>query len=64
MTTSATSSEGEVLTDAREIKDVLGHGLDLILDAGVTQNEPSTVVSLLEDQLEVLRQGKGLLDAR
>ncbi|MBM7116184.1 L-threonylcarbamoyladenylate synthase [Archangium primigenium] len=62
VTTSATDAEGEPLTDARSIKDALGHGLDLILDAGVTLLEASTVVSLIGDQLEVLRQGKGELD--
>jgi tRNA threonylcarbamoyl adenosine modification protein (Sua5/YciO/YrdC/YwlC family) len=62
VTTSATDAEGEPLIDARDIKDALGHGLDLILDGGVRLMEPSTVVSLLDDQLEVLRQGKGELD--
>lgn len=62
VTTSATDREGNVLLSARDIKDELGHALDLILDAGVMQNEPSTVVSLLQDQLEVLREGKGKLD--
>jgi tRNA A37 threonylcarbamoyladenosine synthetase subunit TsaC/SUA5/YrdC len=36
--------------------------LDLILDGGVRLMEPSTVVSLIDDQIEVLRQGKGQLD--
>ena len=62
ITTSATDDEGEPLIDAKDIKDALGHGLDLILDGGVRLMEPSTVVSLLDDQLEVLRQGKGQLD--
>lgn len=62
VTTSATDAEGEPLIDARDIKDALGHGLELILDGGVRLMEPSTVVSLIDDQLEVLRQGKGQLD--
>ena len=62
ITTSATDEEGEPLIDAKDIKDALGHGLDLILDGGVRLMEPSTVVSLLDDQIEVLRQGKGQLD--
>ncbi|WIG97398.1 L-threonylcarbamoyladenylate synthase [Myxococcus sp. SDU36] len=62
VTTSATNTEGEPLTDARDIKDALGHGLDLILDGGVTLNEPSTVISLIGDSLEILRQGKGRLE--
>lgn len=62
VTTSVSNAEGEPLTDARDIKDALGHGLDLILDGGVTLNEPSTVVSLIGDTLEILRQGKGRLE--
>jgi len=61
VTTSATDLEGEVLTDAKAIKDALGHRLDLILDGGVQPNEPSTIVSLIGDQIEVLRQGKGII---
>ncbi|ABF86783.1 Sua5/YciO/YrdC/YwlC family protein [Myxococcus xanthus DK 1622] len=62
VTTSATNTEGEPLTDAKDIKADLGHGLDLILDGGVTLNEPSTVISLIGDSLEILRQGKGRLE--
>jgi tRNA threonylcarbamoyl adenosine modification protein (Sua5/YciO/YrdC/YwlC family) len=62
VTTSATDLEGEPLTDARDIKEALGHGLDLILDGGVRLMEPSTVVSLIGDAIEVLREGKGKLD--
>lgn len=62
VTTSATNTEGVPLTDAKDIKTELGHGLDLILDGGVTLNEPSTVISLIGDTLEILRQGKGRLE--
>lgn len=62
ITTSATDPEGNVLVDAKDIKAMLGHGLDLILDAGVLLNEPSTVVSLVSDVVEVLREGKGNID--
>ncbi|WP_141594597.1 L-threonylcarbamoyladenylate synthase [Myxococcus sp. AB056] len=62
VTTSATNTAGEPLTDAKDIKEALGHGLDLILDGGVTLNEPSTVISLIGDSLEILRQGKGRLE--
>jgi tRNA threonylcarbamoyl adenosine modification protein (Sua5/YciO/YrdC/YwlC family) len=61
VTTSATDMEGAVLTDAKAIKDELGARLDLILDGGVQPSEPSTVVSLIGDEIEVLRQGKGIL---
>jgi tRNA threonylcarbamoyl adenosine modification protein (Sua5/YciO/YrdC/YwlC family) len=63
VTTSATAPDGRVLIDAKDIKDELGARLDLILDGGVQPNEPSTVVSLIGDQIEVLRQGKGIIVA-
>jgi tRNA threonylcarbamoyl adenosine modification protein (Sua5/YciO/YrdC/YwlC family) len=62
VTTSATNRDGEPLIDPKEIKEQLGHGLDLILDGGVTVAEPSTVLSLIGDELEVLREGKGKLE--
>jgi tRNA threonylcarbamoyl adenosine modification protein (Sua5/YciO/YrdC/YwlC family) len=65
VTTSATHDEseplleGEPLVDARDIKASVGNRLELILDAGAQTLAASTVVSLIDDQLEVLRQGKG-----
>jgi tRNA threonylcarbamoyl adenosine modification protein (Sua5/YciO/YrdC/YwlC family) len=63
ITTSATNSEGEPLIDAKDIRDELGHGVELILDGGVRLMEPSTVVSLIGDTVEILRQGKGRLES-
>lgn len=63
VTTSATDQEGTVLIDAKDIKEHLGTRLDLILDGGVQPNEPSTVVSLIDDEIEVMRQGKGIIVA-
>lgn len=61
VTTSANAPDGQPLVDARDIKEVLGHGLDLILDGGIHPSEPSTVVQVHPDRLEILRQGKGVL---
>jgi len=61
-TTSAAVAGEEPLAVASEIRDRLGHGLDLILDGGKTLNEPSTVIDLTGDRPVVLRQGKGLLE--
>ncbi len=61
VTTSALDAEGQPLIDARAIKDELGARLDLVLDGGVQHSEPSTVVSLIGDQIDVLRQGKGII---
>jgi tRNA threonylcarbamoyl adenosine modification protein (Sua5/YciO/YrdC/YwlC family) len=59
ISTSAATPSGEVLIDAKDIKEQLGHGLDLILDGGYQANEPSTVIDLTGPQPVVVRQGKG-----
>jgi tRNA threonylcarbamoyl adenosine modification protein (Sua5/YciO/YrdC/YwlC family) len=59
VSTSAATPEGEVLIDARDIKEQLGHGLELILDGGYRPNEPSTVIDLSGPEPTVLRMGKG-----
>ena len=58
---SATDSTGAALVDPRDIQQQLGHALELILDGGIQASEPSTVVSLIDDDIEVLRQGQGVL---
>jgi tRNA threonylcarbamoyl adenosine modification protein (Sua5/YciO/YrdC/YwlC family) len=52
----------EILIDPDVVRDRMGSHLDLVLDGGLLTNEPSTVVSLLEDEIEVLREGKGPVD--
>jgi len=53
--------EGESLTDAGAVRDVYGHALAQVLDAGPLPGEPSTVLSLIGDTLEVLRPGAGVV---
>jgi tRNA threonylcarbamoyl adenosine modification protein (Sua5/YciO/YrdC/YwlC family) len=59
VSTSAATPDGEVLIDARDIKERLGHGLELILDGGYKPNEASSVIDLSGPEPVVLRQGKG-----
>lgn len=61
VTTTATGVDGEPLADPRDIKELYGHALALVLDAGLQVGQPSTVVSLLGDEIEILRQGEGML---
>ncbi len=62
VSTSAAGADGEPLIDPQEILETFGHGLDLIVDAGCQLHEPSTVLSLVGDEVHVLRQGKGEID--
>lgn len=47
------------LTDPEMIRDRLGKQLDLIIDGGACEVEPTTVVSMLDDVIEVTRVGLG-----
>ena len=58
VTTSAQRGE-EALVGADDIQEVFGHGLGLILDGGPQPLEPSTILSLVGDRAQLLRQGKG-----
>lgn len=58
-TTSAQAPEGSVCIDAHEVQEQLGHGLELILDAGTTLDEASTLLDLTGPVPVVLREGKG-----
>ncbi|QCQ23504.1 L-threonylcarbamoyladenylate synthase [Desulfoglaeba alkanexedens] len=60
ISTSATDPEnGRILETPQEIKDKLGHALDLIVDGGIVSGTPSSVISLIDDAPEILRQGAG-----
>ncbi len=61
----AERGEGEpfarTLSDAVEVRDAYGYALAQVLDAGQVAGQPSTVLSLVGDSLEVLRQGAGVV---
>ena len=59
VTTSANISGEDSLSDPLEIERVLGKQLDMVVDGGVLRGEPSSVISLVGDQVEVLREGGG-----
>lgn len=59
VTTSANISGQAALHDPYEIDAVMGHMLDLVIDGGRRLGDPSTIISLIDDQVEVLRQGSG-----
>ena len=55
----STSIQGRTLLNADEINLHMGHGLDIILDAGHLDNEPSSVIDLSGPYPTVLREGAG-----
>jgi len=59
ISTSVTTEDGEVLSDPSEIKDKFGKRVDLIIDGGILASEPSSVISLVDDIIEIIRVGNG-----
>jgi tRNA threonylcarbamoyl adenosine modification protein (Sua5/YciO/YrdC/YwlC family) len=59
LSATAKSRDGHVLTTAAEIRQEYGSQVDLILDGGTLNGPPSTVVSLADDWVTVLREGLG-----
>lgn len=59
VTTSANITGEATFQDPKDIQESLGKMLDLVVDGGILPGEPSTVISLVNDQIEVLRQGTG-----
>lgn len=52
-------NEVEPLTDPYEIRDLLQHDLDLVIDGGYCGMEATTVINLIEEQPEIVREGAG-----
>jgi tRNA threonylcarbamoyl adenosine modification protein (Sua5/YciO/YrdC/YwlC family) len=59
VTTSVNISGDEPCYDPQDIEDAIGRQLDMVVNGGTIMGEPSTVISLVDDRLEVLRQGSG-----
>jgi len=59
ISTSATSPDGAIITDASLIHDLFGNQVDLVIDGGPVPGKPSSVISLIDDEPEVMRTGLG-----
>jgi len=59
ISTSATDPDGNILQNPQEIKEKLGHAVDVIVDGGPIQGLPSSIISLIDDTPEILREGSG-----
>ncbi len=59
ISTSATDKKGDIIKDPSFIRDYFGNQLDMIIDGGIIENNPSSVVSLINDKPEIIREGAG-----
>ena len=63
ISSSVKDQEGELLSDPRIIDELFGRRIDLIIDGGIIAAKPSSVISILEEEVEVIREGKGDISA-
>lgn len=57
VTTSVNETGEEPLLDPMDIDEKFGRSLDMVVDGGIMLGDPSTVISLIDDKIEVLRHG-------
>jgi len=63
ISTSAGIGNEPVWSDPKEINEVLGKRLAVVIDCGIIPAVPSSVISLVNDETLVLRKGKGDVSA-
>ncbi|MDR1436551.1 MAG: threonylcarbamoyl-AMP synthase [Candidatus Symbiothrix sp.] len=51
----------EYCTDPEQIEEEYGNIVDIVVDGGYGGLEPSTVIDCTEEEIEIIRQGKGVL---
>jgi len=59
ISTSIGWSGREVLSDPQQIEETFGSQIELTIDGGILPNQPSSIISLLDDLPEVIRAGQG-----
>jgi tRNA threonylcarbamoyl adenosine modification protein (Sua5/YciO/YrdC/YwlC family) len=59
ISTSVGFSGREPLSDPFLIEETFGSQIDLTIDGGLLANQPSTIISLINEEVEVIREGLG-----
>lgn len=59
ISTSATMPDGSVFQDPSLINDYFRSSIDIVIDGGSVPNQPSSVISLIDDIPEIIRIGLG-----
>ena len=63
ISTSVKDDQGELMTDPAKIENKYHHVVDMVLDGGISSATPSSVLSLVDDVVEIIRIGKGDITA-
>lgn len=59
ISTSVGLSGGKVFSDPSFIEETFGSQIDVTIDGGILASQPSTIISLIDDNIEVIREGLG-----
>ena len=59
ISTSANMPDGDIFLDPSLFHDHFGANIDLVIDGGPVSDKPSSVVSLINDEPEIIREGLG-----
>lgn len=59
VSTSANESNEEVVTNPADLERIFGHRVDLIMECGTLPVLASSVISLVDDTIVILREGQG-----
>ena len=62
ITTSLNISGGETITELDQLNKEMENKIDLLLDVGPLNNEPSTIIDLSQGDVRIIRQGQGQID--
>jgi tRNA A37 threonylcarbamoyladenosine synthetase subunit TsaC/SUA5/YrdC len=62
ISTSITRPDHTMLNEPFLIDQYLGKRLEVVIDGGMVPGQPSSVISLIDDEPEVLREGLGEVD--
>lgn len=63
VTTSVQTDEDEYVVNPHRIEEMVGSKLDFIIDGGLLEKNPSTIVDFSTGEAELIRAGKGDVDA-
>jgi tRNA threonylcarbamoyl adenosine modification protein (Sua5/YciO/YrdC/YwlC family) len=59
ISTSATTENGTLINDPFLIHEHYSSQIDIVIDGGMVPNQPSSVISLIDDDPEIIRAGAG-----
>lgn len=59
LNTTAATPDGEIFSDPSLIHDFFGSRIDAVIDGGPVPGRPSSIISLIDDIPEVIREGLG-----